>query len=307
MTATLPIAAAPDKRRTWEDWLAGPMFCLSLAFLVVLAGLIHRYPKLQPDDPEAYLILGTLGTLWVVLLVETAIRFVLRDREAPVWKPLAAALARGLVPPLRLGCQSQARPHHIWLPALGWRKIDTHLRNSLERFFSVPMIFFALMVLPLYILEIYWADAVRAEPALALGLDIGTSAIWLAFSVELILMVAVAAQPVKYCFRHWIDVAIVLLPLVEVLPLFRLLRLGRVLRLEQLLRWGRLQRAQTLAMRGWRAVLLLQLVQRLTGRSPEHQLKQLRELLDAKEEEVADVHREIKELEERIARKALNA
>jgi voltage-gated potassium channel len=250
-------------------------------------------------------ILGGLAVLWLVFVVEAVVRFRLRDRGRPAWEGLARAAACGLLPPLRLGCRSQVRrPNHIWLPALGWRPIDAHLRRTLERFFSVPMIGFALMVLPLFVLEYYWAATVRAEPLLALWLDIGTSVVWLAFTVELILMLAVSDRPMRYCFVHWIDVAIVLLPAVEMLPLFRLLRLGRVLRLEELLRWGRLQRLQALVTRGWRALLLLQVVQRLTGRSPEHHLRQLQDLLQAKQEEVTDIRREIRELEGRIARMA---
>jgi hypothetical protein len=168
------------------------------------------------------------------------------------------------------------------------------------------MIFFALMVLPLLAVEYYAAEKIHAEPVLALWLDIGTSVIWLAFAIELILMVAVSDRPWRYCFLHWIDVAIVLLPVVEIMPLFRLLRVGRVLRLEELLRWGRLHRLQALVARGWRAFLLLQIVQRLTGRSPEKQLRQLQDLLRAKEEEVADLRCEIEECEERIAQKARN-
>jgi hypothetical protein len=161
------------------------------------------------------------------------------------------------------------------------------------------------MVLPLLALEYWWAEALREEPVLALLFDVGTAAVWLAFSVELIVMVAVSDRPVGYCFLHWIDVAIVLFPTVEVLPVIRLLRLGRILRLEELLRWGRLHRLQALASRGWRAFLLLQIVQRLTGRSLEHRLEQLRGLLRAKEEESADLREEIGKLEDRIARRAL--
>ena len=166
------------------------------------------------------------------------------------------------------------------------------------------MIFFALMVLPLFVLEYYWADQVHAQPILALILDIGTSVIWLAFSIELIVMVAVADHPIVYCLRHWIDVAIVLLPVIDFLPLLRVLRLGRVLRLEQLLRWGRLYRLKALATRGWRALFLLQIAQRLTRRSPAQRLSRLRELLQAKEEEMADLRQEIAELEASIAQKA---
>ena len=304
MTGT--TTAHDDRRRTIEDWLAGPMFLLALSFLVVLAGVIHRLPRLEPGNPEAHLILGGLAGLWLLFVVEAVLRLQLQDRNRPSWKPPALALACILVPPLRMGCRSLVRPNQIWLPVLGWRQIDIRLRGTLERFFSIPMVFFASLVLPLFVLEFYWAEKVRAEPILALWLDIGTSVIWLAFSIELIVMVAVSNRPVRYCFQHWIDVAIVLLPVVEALPLFRLLRLGRVLRLEQLLRWGRLYRLKALALRGWRAILLLQLVQRLIRRSPQHRLKQLQELLQAKEEEVADLRREIWELEGDIARKTPN-
>jgi voltage-gated potassium channel len=304
MTQPLDTGSGSERRRTWENGLAGPMFFLALAFLVVLAGLIHRFPRLDRVGLEMYLILGTLAVLWLVFLVEAAIRFRLRDTGRPAWRALVGVAVVALLPPLRLGCRSQVRPEHLWLPGLGWSPIDAALRRKLERWFSVPMICFALLVLPLFAIEYYWAAEIRSEPLLGWWLDVGTSVIWLAFTVELIVMVAVSERPVRYCFVHWIDVAIVLLPVVEVLPLFRMLRLGRVMRLEQLLRWGRLHRVHALVTRGWRALLLLQLVQRLTGRSPEHRLRQLRELLQAREEELADVRREIAELEELIARTA---
>jgi len=299
-----PVAAPDNGRQTWEDRLAGPMFFLAGLFLIVLAGLIHRYPRLQATDPEAYLIEGALALLWLVFLAEAVFRFRLRDRRRPAWRPLLAAVCSVLVPPVRMGYRSQVRPNHIWLPFVGWQEINRSLRNTLDRVFSIPMIFFALMVLPLLAIEYFEADRIRAEPVLALWVDIGTSLIWLAFAVELILMVAVSDRPWRYCFLHWIDVVIVLLPAVEMMPVFRLLRLGRILRLEELLRWGRLHRLQALLSRAWRAFLLLQVVQRLTGRSLEYQLKQRQELLQAKEEEVAELRQEIKEFEERIAQRA---
>jgi voltage-gated potassium channel len=298
------VTTPDDGRQARGDRLAGPMFLLSVLFLVVLAGALYRYPNLDPDGAEAYVIEGGLAALWLVFLLESAYRFGLRDRSRPAWKPLASAVARGLVPPVRMGCRSLTRPDHVWLPRLGWQKADAHLRRTLERFFSVPMVFFALMVLPLFVVEHYWKEEVVANPYLALGVAVGTSVIWLAFAVELIVMASVDDRPARYCVRHWIDVAIVLLPLVEVMPLFRLFRLGRVLRLEELLRWGRLHRLQSLALRGWRALFLLQIVQRLTGRSPERHLRQLQELLRAKQEEVADLRQEIEELGKRIAKQA---
>jgi hypothetical protein len=279
------------------------MFFLAAVFLVVLAGLIHRYPHLNAYDPEVYLIQGGLGVLWVIFLLEGGLRFGLRDRRRPAWKALLVAAACTVLPPLRMGSRSLVRPNHVWLPGLGWQEINNRLRSTLERVFSIPMIVCALMVLPLLALEYYEAEQIRAEPVLALWLDIGTSVIWLAFAVELTLMAQVSQRPWRYCFGHWIDVAIVVLPAIEMLPLFRLLRVGRVLRLEQLLRWGRLHRMQALLARLWRALLLLQVVGRLAGRSLERQLQKNQGLLQAKEEEVAELRREIKELEDRIAQR----
>ncbi len=307
MTPLSDTGAVHDKaRQTWEDRLAGPMFFLAVLFLIVLAGLIHRYPRLDLADPERYLIEGGLAVLWLVFLLEAGLRFRLRDRSRPAWKPLLAATVGTLLPPLRMGYRSRVRPNHVWLPGVGWQEINNRLRRTLERVFSIPMILFALLVLPLLAVEYWAAETIHAQPILALWLDIGTSVIWLAFAVELILMVAVADRPWRYCFLHWIDVAIVLMPVVELLPLFRLLRLGRILRLDELLRWGRLHRLRALVARGWRAFLLLQIVQRLTGRSLEHQLKQLQELVQAKEEELADLRQEIKELEDRIAQRVMS-
>jgi hypothetical protein len=305
MTAPVePVAAPGDGRRAWEDRLAGPMFFLAVLFLVVVAGLFHRYPRLDPDGPEAALILGGLAALWLFFLAEAGARFLLRDRGRPAWQALASAAGVALLPPLRMGCRSQTRPNHVWLPGLGWREVNGRLRRTLERAFSVPMVLFALMVLPLLALEYFAAEQIRAEPALALWIDIGTSVIWLAFAVELFLMVSVSDRPGRYCLLHWVDVAIVVLPAVEVLPMFRLLRLGRVLRLDQLLRWGRLHRLRALVGRGWRAIFLLQIIQRLSGRSLEHQLRRHRELLQSKEEELTDLRREVEELEARVAKQA---
>ena len=302
-----PAGSVVDRhhaRQVWEDRLAGPMFFLALLFLIVLAGVFHRYPKLDPADLESHVIVCGLVTLWLLFLIEAVVRYRLRDRSEPASRALASALVYGLIPPLRLGCRSQTRPNHVWLPWLGWQPIDNRLRRRLERVFSVPMIIFALMVLPMLALEFYHADMIRSEPILALWVDIGTSVIWLAFAVEFTLMAEVAEHPWRYCLVHWIDAAIVLLPAIEILPLMRLLRVGRVLRLDQLLRWGRLHRLKALVARGWRALFLLQIVQRLTGRSLDKQRRQLLELVQAKEEELTDLRREIAEVEARMAQSA---
>lgn len=296
-------ATPAEFRQKWEERLAAPMFALALLFLIVLAGLIHRLPRPDVTDFEILLILGALEGLWLLFLPEALFRFLTRDRERGFWRPVGAAALTCLVPPLRMGVPSQSRPGHIWLPRLGWQPIDKHLRRALERAFSVPMICMALLVLPLLAAEFHWGDEIRQHPGMALALDIAVSAIWLAFAIEFILMVSVAESKLRYCAAHWIDLLVVLLPLVEALPILRALRLGRLLRLEQLTRMGRIYRLRGLAFKAWRAFLVLDLVKRVLNRHPQRRLASLEELLRAKEEEIVQLRREIAEVKEEIAKK----
>jgi hypothetical protein len=134
---TMPVGGT---RRNWNDWLAGPMVFVALLFLVVLAGLIHRYPQLNANDTEAYLIVGALGVLWALLALEAIVRYWLLDRSEQSWKAWLATVAFALVPPLRMGRHGLGRADQIWLPVLGWREVDHRLRHTLERFFSIPLI-----------------------------------------------------------------------------------------------------------------------------------------------------------------------
>jgi hypothetical protein len=286
----------------WEDRLAGPMFFLAAMFLVILAGLLHRYPRVGVTEIELEVFTWGIGLTWLIVALEQLFRVVIRNRQRSPWRVAGSALLIALVPPLRLGARSQFRDQHIWLPRLGWQPIDAELRRRLERFFSIPMIIIALMVLPFLAIEYGRADEVRSEPALALFLDIGIGIIWLAFALEFVVMVSVAEQKLSYCFLHWIDLAIVLLPLVEVLPFLRMLRVGRVLRAEQLTRLSRLYRLQGVAMRAWRAFLLLGVIQRLISRSLENRLRQFEAQLEAKQDEVVQLRQEIEQLKEKIGR-----
>ena len=157
------------------------------------------------------------------------------------------------------------------------------------------------MVLPFLAMEYFWLPQVRANFFLSLVLDIGTSVIWLAFALEFIVMVSVADDKTRYCLHNFMNLAVVFLPLVDFLPLLRLARLARVLEAQQLGKLGRLYRLRGLIARLWRAVLLLEMIQRLFGRYRERRLKRLKQLLVTREDELADLREEIAELEAKLA------
>jgi voltage-gated potassium channel len=322
-TASLP------RHSPFETKRAAVMFFLALLFLIFLGGVLHRH-RLPHSDPgqetpeqvaaeqeveyvhefELRVQEAGLGALYVVFWLEAILRFLRRDRSESLWRHLGHSLLVCLFPPFRMGTKSSAVPGTIWLPWWGWRVVDRSLFRDLERVFSIPMIFIALLVLPLLGIQVYWASKLDEYAGLHLFLEVGNALIWVAFALEFILLVSVAEKKLAYTAGHWIDLLIVLLPFVEFLPLARALRtvrLFRLLQLDKLLRLSGLYRFRGVYMRGWRAFLLLDLIRRLTGRSLQARLAQLEELLAAKEAEVEELRKEIADLKVRIAQEQAKA
>jgi voltage-gated potassium channel len=213
---------------------------------------------------------------------------------------LAAFLAVCLVPAFRMGGRAYADPRRMWLPGLGWTTVDHHLQSRLERLISVPMMIMALMVLPFLAIEYFWLAPVRANFVLSLVLDIGTSVIWLAFALEFIVMVSVTDDKPRYCLHNFMNLAVVFLPVVEFLPLLRLARLAGLLEAQQIGRVARLFRLRGLLARMWRAILLLEMIQRLFGKYRQRRLARLKKLLALRQEEIEDLRQEIDELEREL-------
>ena len=106
-----------------------------------------------------------------------------------------------------------------------------------------------------------------------------------------------ARRPVRYCRERWIDLAIVVLPMLEfaltavadAAPIARLLRLTRAAAPEQLARMGQMYRLRGLLTKGWRAILMLRLLAKLTGSTPEKQLRKLEEQIAEAEASLAEL------------------
>jgi voltage-gated potassium channel len=286
---------AQNLRKPLEEPFARVMFVLSLCFLMTVAGILHRHQQLDLDDPELQLQLAFLAVLWLVFLAEAFLRWSQRDRSHSRWVDLELSVLICALPPFRIGARSQGQGRDLWFPFLGWRPVDKDLVKTFERLFGWPMIVLAFMVLPLLAIEYIWPQQAEENPGLARFLALGASVIWFAFAFEFVVMISVSERKLSYCLAHWIDLAIILLPIVQFLPLMRALRLTRLLREERLASWGAVYRLEGLALKAWQAFLLLQILQRLS-RSPERRLKRLEELLAVKVEEIEALRREIEEV-----------
>jgi voltage-gated potassium channel len=319
-----------DLRKQVAHRVAAPMFFLSFLFLAILATVmvvtvdaIRVETSKRQDTTEAAASVAAsssikvntnaaatrntcliiLGVLWPIFWVEFAFQFITRDRSQSFWSNKYYGLVVCLIPPLRLCARNPDMDGRVWLPGLGWQASDDNLRKRLDHLFSIPMIIIALTILPILLIEFLMTDQIATRPWLRNLLHVSMGVIWFAFAVEFIVMVSVAEKKLRYCKEHWIDLAIILLPLISFLRSLRVIRatrLARVAKVQQLTKMGRLYRLRGLAMRALRAVLLLELLHRIFGISEEKKIKSLRAQLEEKEREVADLKAAIHELERRL-------
>ena len=102
---------------------------------------------------------------------------------------------------------------------------DDNLRRRIDRRFHWPMITFALLMIPLLVIELWmpnkpvWLEWVGR---------VGMSLIWLAFFIEFMVKIAIAECRLEYAKRNWLDILII------VLPALRPLRVGAITRTSRL-------------------------------------------------------------------------
>lgn len=153
-----------------------------------------------------------------------------RDFRPYPWHTLACCL----MPPLKLGARWPEMLGALWLPKWGRRPPDDQLRNRLKHFFSLPMIGIAVLILPVIGVDFFMQEQEDRYPVLRFCLNFGTGLIWFAFVAEFIIMISVAERKLVYCKHHWLDLAIILLPVISSLRSLRILRATKIAALERL-------------------------------------------------------------------------
>ncbi len=274
------------------------MFWLSLLWLGLVGAMLH----LLADEGRRFDSLAwTCGVatlvLWPLFAIELVAHWIARGRR------IRRHCWILLFPALRLGARDHVDGTTLWLPVLGWMEATDNLEHRLEKALSVPMIAVALLVLPVIAIETIARERVASEPPLALATQLAGAFIWLAFAVEFIVMASIVARPFTYVRKHWLDLAIIILPVIAFLRVLRVGRLGRLLRLNQLSRLSRTARAfrmRGLALRVWRALLLLEVVDRLIHRDLDKKLAKLESQLLEKEAEVEQLRELIEQLRRKI-------
>ena len=310
-----------DFRRWIADRTALPMFCLSVLFLAVVAAILVlaiEAPSLgAPLHGDGELTLSTDGdsdsrhalasrteaassravavrvllwilvAIWPLFVLEAILRITFRDRRSSSSRSEYALLLAVLCPPLRLCmCQQIGRAtcgFPDWDGRLSMKTCGSGSSGS-ER----ADVDHCAMILPVLLVEFAMVEQVASHVWLQVVLGVSTGLIWFAFAAEFIVMVTMADKKLRYCKQHWLDLAIILLPLISFLRSLRVVRVARaaVCGVQQLTRMGRVYRLRGLAMRAFRGVLLLELVNLAPRVKPERRIRALRGLLEEKEREV---------------------
>jgi hypothetical protein len=241
--------------------------------------------KLAADPRLPYWI----GGLYGLILLESLVGFFQARDKGTAWRRL---LWVALVPPLRLGLSPRFPNQWVWIPIHGWQPVDEDSMEELEHKLAMPMIILTLLIIPVLLVEFVGQSWIEASPALATSTHTLTALIWLGFAVEFILLVSASPAKLAFCLRHWINLVIIILPLIAWLRFFRLLRFTRL---------ARTYRLRSVFMRAWRLALLFELLDRLHRRKPDRYIASLNEKINALEEQLAHTRAKLARFERSLA------
>ena len=275
--------------------LAAPMFAMSLVVLALFAALFNLFDVENRNEIVRWCLIG-LAITYPVFWIETLVHWLAGGRN------LKQHWWFCFLPILRVGARDHVNGRRIWLPVIGWQMVDRQLERYLAKFFSIPMILVALSLLPVIIIEFFWYKTIAADTDWQVAMQTTMAFIWAAFTIEFIVMISVVQRKKRYVIKHWIDLAIILLPAISFL---RAARLTQLFRLQSLAKTARVYRLRGLAIRMWRGFVALEFIEKLLSRNPEWRLEKLEVLLQEKSEEMDLLKQEIAKLQKRIEEKKL--
>lgn len=239
------------------------------------------------------LSVSLLWIVWPIVVAETFCHWLSRPWDQKTRKLHLFGFLFCVCPSLRMCARSYEKGNRLWLPGLGWRYPNKRLRARLERHFSLPMIAIAFLILPVLVVEFFLHDRVEDSVLLWSLLHVGTGVIWLAFAIEFVLMVSVAEKKIAYCKEHWLDLAILLLPLISFLRSVQFIRATNTLHLPQFTKMLRVYRMRGTALKALRGLIVLDLFSRFFKADTEQMIEQLEAELREAEAKVRVIRRKL--------------
>ncbi|MDA7950324.1 MAG: DUF3375 domain-containing protein [Pirellulaceae bacterium] len=275
--------------------LAAPMFVLLFGYLLCVRGAILWLEQLE--GAPLPILFTYMGLVHIIIFLELVLLHTMPNSQT-CWRDWLMVL----IPPLRLCGRGHSTPpplekglhvkekikvlHFVWLPITKWQKPSRELADAVAKRFSFPMIFIAILILPVLGAEFYWNETVESSPILKQWVMFGTLVIWVAFALEFLIMISVVPKKITYCIEHWLDLAIIVLPLLSFLRIFQAARLMRLYRL------------RGMAIKAYRAILLLEAIEKILSINPERRIAKLKQQIEEKEYEINDLRQMIIRVED---------
>lgn len=309
-----------------------PMFLLTLLFVGLIAGLIVAWfdiPRLselhavvgvdaggagsaagiaessnRPNRTVSFAVFCSvmLLLLWPLYIAEFVYLYgarigswLKRETTFPV-----SQFAVCVVPPLRLGLVNVHKDNQLWLPRFGWRRPGRRLIRDIESVISKPMLIIAFLILPVLLLEYAFDGFLVKYRWLLIVLHACTGFIWWCFACEFIVMVGASKRKFQYVKKNWLDLAIILLPLISFIRSIRMLRLARFAKVQQVTKITRMYRMRGLFYKALRGLLLVSFVRKILRVSPEKTLEKLKRQRASKEQELEEINQRIQQMEVEI-------
>ena len=280
-----PEAAAPEgldtnpARVRWMFWIAFS----NLGFLALML------PHGGADKPIHEMALYHIAipilmiTTWFVIICESVYGF----RQSPDRKQALKRLILVVLLPAFRMVISPVRPNHeVWLPAYGWREVSTVSVAEMEQRTAIPMLLATALIIPVLIVDFGLAEVVKESRPIQISMAVLMALIWFSFALEFIVMLSLAPKKLAYCKKHWINIVIIVLPLVAFL---RSLQAFRFLKVAKAGNLARAYRLRGLLTRSLKIALAFNLVERIMSLTPERYIASLDEKIQEKEEELADL------------------
>jgi voltage-gated potassium channel len=287
------------------------MFLFKIIFLGLFAILVQYY---QTDDRINSLYYANemkqiLISLWLIFAIERFLYLSLCPNKT--WRSFVAAFFIVLFPPLHLAARRCHTKQYIWY-FTHWELVREELFNKIERQFLFWIILILVIMTPFWLIELIFSKKLHDNILLQHIMNTGNAIVWAVFVAELVIEISITKKWQQYLIKHWIELLIILLPMLAFARFLRFAKLGFLAKfgfiqkmvITYTAKWQKLlniYRARSTVNRLIRIFILVEVIQRWQqSRNPKKYLKKLHEQLEEKQQELDEIKRKIAETEKLV-------